>query len=723
MAANVTFRLNADQAKAVKSFLSVVDAQKRTEGGFKKTSAAARTADRRVAQVGRTSERTSRSLFTLNRAIGAAVGGFAGFITVRTAVRFLDRVRERTDDIVKDSKRLSIPADQLGKLGFAARQTGADTTGLFNAIRIGTRNATDALDRGLTTQVAALESIGLAAEDLTDSDGEVVGALELLERLSTALQDESGTRRLAFVQQFLGRSGASILPLLAEGPDAIRELADEAERFGAAITPRQAQAIEEITDALDRSRTSLDAIGRSILTEIEPVLVPMLDRLSGFSADFARGVGGFGEIFRDEQLFSEVDKLSRVAVGAAINLGAEVGILFSTAFFQVVTNPTVLSNGLGAWGRAIASGALEAVGIVTARLADLQEFAGVSDSDPRVRRLRELDDLLASQSRSLTDGNSERLSVALSTSIDAVRESTRFSSRRIAAAAGSASAAFSDLLSVLAELGEQAQSNADGPPGVPGQDEPADADSFRLAVSPGADFRQGVADIAEQLNTLPAAAQQAGRGIASGLSGGLADAVIDVADGTETVEAAFTSMVESILKDLARLAIRFAALRGLSMLFGIPGGQLPGLPTPTVATGPSGLFGGIFHDGGVVPGVGERMILAEGGERVLSRADLASIGSGYVGSVLRAARGNDGLSGAGGSGGAAAAAVAGAVSAGGGGGEAGREVMVVPVMVAGERASRQLMANGPADPAFMEAVRRNLDPLRAMLGGSGGGRR
>lgn len=80
------------------------------------------------------------------------------------------------------------------------------------------------------------------------------------------------------------------------------------------------------------------------------------------------------------------------------------------------------------------------------------------------------------------------------------------------------------------------------------------------------------------------------------------------------------SILSSVAKQLASKAI----MTGLSFL--LPGGAVAG------ETGFfNALFGGTFHDGGLVPGSGEKMIMAQGGEMVLTPDQQRALG-GMIGS-------------------------------------------------------------------------------------------
>jgi len=100
--------------------------------------------------------------------------------------------------------------------------------------------------------------------------------------------------------------------------------------------------------------------------------------------------------------------------------------------------------------------------------------------------------------------------------------------------------------------------------------------------------------------------------------------------GTANTASAFKGMVSSILADLARMQTNKLITQIIGAIAGgiAGGGQsaVPGSPTSNV------VVAGEFANGGPVPGPlgSPQLILAHGGEHVLSRADLRSGGGGAV---------------------------------------------------------------------------------------------
>jgi uncharacterized protein Yka (UPF0111/DUF47 family) len=114
----------------------------------------------------------------------------------------------------------------------------------------------------------------------------------------------------------------------------------------------------------------------------------------------------------------------------------------------------------------------------------------------------------------------------------------------------------------------------------------------------------------EQIDKLKGSVKEGGdvwQGFAETLGSGLEKAIIH---GKE---------LNDILKNLAKQLASKALITGLKFL-------LPGGPAVGGASFFGNLFGGTFHNGGMVPGVGDKQITAKGGEMVLTKSQQKALG-------------------------------------------------------------------------------------------------
>ena len=150
------------------------------------------------------------------------------------------------DTVAKMSLRTGISAESLSELGFAAEQSGSDLQTLEKGVRTMQRSINDA-GRGLSTQVDALEDLGLKYEDLADLSPDQ--QFKLFADHLSRIEDPS--KRAALAMMLLGRAGTQLLPLMQDGAAGIEALQKQARELGLTISTEDANAAAALTDAMN----------------------------------------------------------------------------------------------------------------------------------------------------------------------------------------------------------------------------------------------------------------------------------------------------------------------------------------------------------------------------------------------------------------------------------------------------------------------------------------
>jgi len=185
----------------------------------------------------------------------------------------------------KMSKRTGIAVDELSRFQFAAQQSGTD----INAVEGGLRKMAQMLlnaDRGASSATDTLKDLGISA-------GSLVGKTQTqqFQMFSEALGNiEDPGRRAALTMQVFGKSGAQLLPLIAEGADGFQALADESDKLGGTVSKLQAKLGAKLTDAFNRVLVAATGLMRVIGEDLAPVIILVANYLSK-SIAFSRGYG------------------------------------------------------------------------------------------------------------------------------------------------------------------------------------------------------------------------------------------------------------------------------------------------------------------------------------------------------------------------------------------------------------------------------------------------
>lgn len=234
-------------------------------------------------------------------AFGAAVGEFV----------------ETGDALAKMAQRTGLSVEALSELGYAAQQSGTDMATLEKAIR--------------------------AMQKKTGGNGQSPEAQFLAMAESIAeIQDPS--RRAQRALEVFGKSGADLLPMLAEGRQGIEALRREAERLGARKSGESAEMAVKLGDAIDRAFTAAKSAIYDVGAALAPVLLPLVDSITEIVAGMAKWVKQNGDLVRAAAAAAASVAWTGLAI---MGLGAAIVAVTSAVAFAMTP--------LGAWALGLAA--------------------------------------------------------------------------------------------------------------------------------------------------------------------------------------------------------------------------------------------------------------------------------------------------------------------------------------------------------------------------------
>ena len=135
--------------------------------------------------------------------------------------------------------RSGASTEALSQLRYAAEQSGSN----LEAVEKGMRKLGDVTTQaagGSKSAAAALESVGLSASQLMSMSVED-RFLAVAEGISKI---EDPATQASVAMDLLGKSGADLVPMMADGAKGIADLMAEADKLGMTITGPQAEAAE-----------------------------------------------------------------------------------------------------------------------------------------------------------------------------------------------------------------------------------------------------------------------------------------------------------------------------------------------------------------------------------------------------------------------------------------------------------------------------------------------
>lgn len=229
----------------------------------------------------------TRSLDALDASVGGVLRGLpaiaAGLATafgvgqLKGAIDLLDTL----DDIAEKS---GITVESLSALRFAGETTGTSFESLTDGVRKLSRGMAEAA-AGNKEWAGAFNAIGVSVRN---ADGSLRSADDVLLDLADRFSGYAdGASKAALAQQFFGKSGAELIPILNQGGDGIRKMRGEAEELGQVFSGDLAKQAAAFNDDLVRIRLAFEGLAVSIAG-------PLLSTLGEFTTQLLEGRKAFG---------------------------------------------------------------------------------------------------------------------------------------------------------------------------------------------------------------------------------------------------------------------------------------------------------------------------------------------------------------------------------------------------------------------------------------------
>lgn len=184
-------------------------------------------------------------------AMGAAAAGAAVAAMGKAIFDQVQKIADIGDEAAKVSQQLGLTAESYQELGHAAELSGASQASVQAAIRRLGRAANEA-SQGVAEYKDSFDQVGLSA---TDAQGNLKSTDVLLMELSDTFQTlESDTQKVALAQDFFGRSGTKLIPMLNQGSAGIQEMRDEARELGIVLSEDATKESEVWNDTITRMK-------------------------------------------------------------------------------------------------------------------------------------------------------------------------------------------------------------------------------------------------------------------------------------------------------------------------------------------------------------------------------------------------------------------------------------------------------------------------------------
>lgn len=269
------------------------------------------------------------------RGVSAAAAGVVAGITAISV-----KAGIAADDLNTLSKVTGIGTQDLQKYSYAADLVDVSTEAIAKANKKLVKNAYSAAN-GSKTQAAAFERLGVA---VTDSNGELRDSDAIFQDTLKALgQMTNETERDAIAQTLMGKSAAELNPLIEDGGETYRKVAETMQKYGLDYVDQETlDKANEFNDSLDTMKLlgsvafaqvgsqlagylapalekAVDLVGRfaNWLSKLSPETLTVIASIAGVVAVLAPLLIGIGKVaFAISSIINVVGMLSGALAGA-----------------------------------------------------------------------------------------------------------------------------------------------------------------------------------------------------------------------------------------------------------------------------------------------------------------------------------------------------------------------------------------------------------------------
>lgn len=188
------------------------------------------------------------------------------------------------DELLKTSQKVGVNIEVLAGFQYAAKLADVSNDQLSKGLKFLSQNMAEAA-RGAGDGEALLRRLGISA---TTTGGQLRLTEDVLLDIAEAFANaEMGANKTEMAVKLFGKAGYELIPFLNQGKVGIKELMEEARRFGLIVTEEAARASEKFNDDLKRLEQSIKGITITIGTELISIFQDLAEAVGGFDGNTA----------------------------------------------------------------------------------------------------------------------------------------------------------------------------------------------------------------------------------------------------------------------------------------------------------------------------------------------------------------------------------------------------------------------------------------------------
>lgn len=238
----------------------------------------------------------NKNISIIQKSLGPLAGAFAGIISIDTMKNIIDTA----DKMGEQAEKLAMSSEAWSRYAYVAKFAGIEVESLDSGMSKLIANLNDFTRDGGGGASKAFKELGINADfakkNFTSTD-------KAFDSIITKLQEmPDGYKKTALAQEIFGKGAGEIVRYANLGADGIERLGKQAEVTGNIISQDFADSAGELNDGLDTLGALATGVGNKIMTVFTPALV-----------DASRAVSDFIGIQRELSAFELNQKISETS--------------------------------------------------------------------------------------------------------------------------------------------------------------------------------------------------------------------------------------------------------------------------------------------------------------------------------------------------------------------------------------------------------------------------
>lgn len=197
--------------------------------------------------------------------------------------QFVESMAELGTEITRTMAITGLSSEQVGELRFAVEAAGGSVAGLDRAFAQMGRSVENAIAK-TGNQRAAFDELGISTTFLKENQNNLQAILNAVADSLATHADGAG--KDAIVMAALGRAGYQLLPVLNEGSDGLKRMAELAEETGTKLSSETVAGMHETHIATTTLGAAFQGLGVTIFDSFKPAIDATIRGLT----DFVEGI-------------------------------------------------------------------------------------------------------------------------------------------------------------------------------------------------------------------------------------------------------------------------------------------------------------------------------------------------------------------------------------------------------------------------------------------------